>query len=68
MEPTRISVEDAKAKFDRGDRVAFLDTRSPESWEKSDVRLPGALRVPPDEVADHLADISRDREIVTYCT
>ena len=67
MEPTRISVAEAKAKFDRGGAV-FLDTRSAESWQQADQQIPGSIRVPPDAVAEHLAEIPRGRAIVTYCT
>ena len=67
MEPTRISVADAKAKLDRGEAV-FLDTRSAESWQKADAEIPGSIRVPPDAVAEHLDEIPRGRTVVTYCT
>jgi rhodanese-related sulfurtransferase len=67
MEPIRISVADAKALFDRGDAV-FLDTRSAESWGEADAQIPGSVRVPPDAVAGHLADVPRGRTVVTYCT
>jgi rhodanese-related sulfurtransferase len=67
MEPIRISPLDAKDELDRG-QVIFLDTRSAGSWGESDLKLPGAIRVPPDEVAEHLSEIPRDRGLITYCT
>ena len=67
MELTSISVEEAKREFDAG-QIVFVDTRSPEAWGKSNAIIPGAIRVPADEVHMYLADIPRDRPIVTYCT
>jgi rhodanese-related sulfurtransferase len=67
-EVTRISVDEVNRRMDSGEQIYPLDTRSPDAWSKADTRLPGAIRVPPDEVEKHLADIPRDRTIVTYCT
>ena len=67
MEPTRISVAEAKAMLDRGEAVV-LDTRSAESWGKAEAQIPGSIRVPPDAVAEHIDEIPRARTVVTYCT
>jgi rhodanese-related sulfurtransferase len=48
--------------------VTVIDARSPESWKNSDVEIPGSVRVPPDEVQQHLSEIPRDRRAVSYCT
>ena len=68
MEPERVTPEEVMGRLNRGERVFFVDTRQPEAWEGSDVKLPGAIRDPPDDVEAHLADVPRDRTIVTYCT
>jgi rhodanese-related sulfurtransferase len=54
--------------MDRGDRMIFIDARNPKAWEGSKLKLPGAVRVPVDEVERHLRDIPDDRPIITYCT
>lgn len=64
----RVTVEDVMARLDRGDRVFFVDSRNPQAWGDADVKLPGAVRVPAEEVEKHFADLPRDRPIVTYCT
>jgi rhodanese-related sulfurtransferase len=64
----RITVEELKRRMDAHESLTILDTRSPEAWKKSDVQIPASLRVPPDEVAKHLAEIARDRLAVAYCT
>ena len=68
MELTRITVDEAKQRMDRGEPLVFIDTRNPEAWAKASVKLPGAIRVPADEVEKHLNEISLGRAIVTYCT
>jgi len=64
----KITVEDVRARLDRGEDIFFVDTRNPKAWGEAETRLPGAIRVPADQVEQHLADIPRDRTIVTYCT
>ena|SRR5258708_39923145 len=64
----RITAEEAKARVDRGEPIAFVDTRNPKAWAESDVRLPGAVRVPLDEVARYASRVPKDRSVVTYCT
>jgi rhodanese-related sulfurtransferase len=68
MEPTRVTVDEVKERMDRGEPIVFLDARNPNAWAGSDVKLPGAIRVPADEVQEHIGDIPRDRTIITYCT
>lgn len=68
MQASKISAHEVKAKVDRGDPLVFIDARSPESWETSKVKLPGAIRVPADQVEHHLRDIPANRLIISYCT
>ena len=65
---SRISVDDLRDRLNRGEDIFFVDTRNPKAWGEAETRLPGAIRVPADQVEPHLADIPRDRTIVTYCT
>jgi rhodanese-related sulfurtransferase len=68
MEATRVTADEVKERMDRGEQFAFVDTRNPQAWGEADKKLPGALRVPADEVERHLKDIPRDRVVITYCT
>jgi rhodanese-related sulfurtransferase len=68
MEATRVTVDEVKERMDRGEAFTFVDTRNPTAWGESDKKLPGAIRVPADEVNQHLDEISRDRTVITYCT
>jgi rhodanese-related sulfurtransferase len=68
MEATKISAHEVKAKMDHGDPMVFVDARQPKAWNTSNAKLPGAIRVPVDEVEGHLHDIPRGRPVISYCT
>ena len=68
MEATRVTVDEVKERMDRGEQFAFVDTRNPQAWAEAETKLPGAIRVPADEVEEHLGGIPRDRAVITYCT
>ena len=68
MEATRVTVEEIGERLNRGEQFAFDDTRNPQAWGESDQKLSGAIRIPADEVAQHLDEIPHDRTVITYCT
>ena len=68
MEATRVTVDEVGERMGRGEQFTFVDTRNPVAWGESDVKLPGAVRVPADELEQHLDEIPRDRAVITYCT
>ena len=68
VEVSRVTVDEVMERRKRGEPILFIDSRSESSWQKSNVTIPGAVRVPPDEAASHLKAVSRGRSIVTFCT
>jgi rhodanese-related sulfurtransferase len=68
MEATRVTVDEVSQRMDRGELFTFVDTRNLKAWAEADTRLPAAIRIPADEVQKHIADIPRDRVVITYCT
>jgi rhodanese-related sulfurtransferase len=66
--PSRLTVAEVNELIDRGQPIAFIDSRNPIAWGSSKVRLPGALRIPIDEVERHLPALPRDRRLIVYCT
>jgi rhodanese-related sulfurtransferase len=62
----RITKEELKQRLDAGDAAApvLVDARLKYPYEHSTVRLPGAVRMPPDAL--DVARLPRDREIVVY--
>jgi len=68
MEVTRVTVDEIGERLSRGEQFAFIDTRNPQAWGESDQKLPGAIRMPADEVDQHLDEIPHNRTVITYCT
>jgi len=68
MEATRVTVDEVKARLDRGEKFTFVDTRNPKAWAEADTKLPNAIRVSAEEVEQHLDQIPHDRTVITYCT
>jgi rhodanese-related sulfurtransferase len=68
MEIIRVTVEEVRARMDRREPLVMIDARSAEAWSKAEYQVPGSIRVPPDDVAGHLADVPKGRAIITYCT
>ena len=68
MEATRITTDEVRERMDRGEEFAFVDTRNPKAWAESDKKLPNAIRVPAEELGQHLDEIPKDRAVLTYCT
>lgn len=68
METTRVTVDEVKQRMDRGEEFTFVDTRNPKAWGEASTKLPAAIRVPAEEVEQHLNEIPKDRTVITYCT
>ena len=68
MEATRVTVDEVKQRMDRGEEFTFVDTRNPKAWAEAETKLPGAMRIPAEEVEQHLDEIPRGRSVITYCT
>ena len=68
MEATRITVDEVKERLDRGEQFTFIDTRNPIAWAESDKKLPNAIRIPANELEQHLDEIPKDRAVIVYCT
>lgn len=68
MQATRITVDEVGERMNRGEPFAFVDTRNPTAWAESDQKLPAAIRVPAEEVEQHLDEIPHDRAVIAYCT
>lgn len=64
----RITREDLKAKIEKGEGVIVLDVRASGSYAGSNVKIKGALRIAPDEIETRYKELSRDKEIIAYCT
>lgn len=61
---TAVTTKELLRRLRRGDSV-ILDVRPGPEYAGG--HLPGAVHIPLDELADRLAELPRDREIVAYC-
>ena len=68
IEIARVTAHEVEARIDRDEPILFVDARDEKAWAASSLKLPGAVRVEADRVADHLHEIPRGRGIVPYCT
>jgi rhodanese-related sulfurtransferase len=60
----RITVEQVKARLDKGDKILFVDTRA----DIPDVMIRGAVQVPEDKLDTWARTVSKNALIVIYCT
>lgn len=61
---TAVGTDELLRRLDTGD-VVVLDVRPAPEYVGG--HLPGALHIPLEELADRLAELPRDKEIVAYC-
>jgi rhodanese-related sulfurtransferase len=61
----QITVEELKAKRDRGEALELLDVREPHEYPLAD--LPDAIKVPLQSLPKSLDRIPKDRDLVVYC-
>ena len=64
----RIEVPELYKLMGSGLAPLVVDVRSPTAVTLDPRRIPGALHIPLQGVAEHLKDLPRDREIISYCT
>ncbi len=65
---TRISAEELKRQLDAHEDVAIIDLRHPLDFLPQPYTIPGALRIPVEELERRHNEIPRDRDVVLYCT
>jgi membrane protein DedA with SNARE-associated domain len=63
----RITPEALHEKIEAGDDVTIVDLRHAVEFEADPERLPGALRMTPEEI-EAGADLPKERDVIFYCT
>jgi adenylyltransferase/sulfurtransferase len=64
----RISVDELRKRMESGEDFVLIDTRNPQEWAKSEVKIPEAIRLPLDKLDEVLPSIPKEKSIVAYCT
>lgn len=60
-----ITVEELKARRDRGDAPLVIDVREP--WEIALARLPDTVAIPMNEIPTRIAELDAARETIVMC-
>ncbi|HEY8506348.1 MAG TPA: molybdopterin-synthase adenylyltransferase MoeB [Gemmataceae bacterium] len=60
-----ITVEELKARLDRGEEVFILDVRKHEEYQIC--RIPGSTLLPLQELPQRFAELDREAEMVVHC-
>ena len=63
----RIGVDDAYSKYERGE-VTIIDQLTTSQDRAASQQVAGAIRIPAAELPDRLAELPRDRGVISYCT
>jgi NhaP-type Na+/H+ or K+/H+ antiporter len=65
----RISVDELRRLWQANEPVTILDVRTDRSYEEDDLQAKGALRMPPDHVAERARELGLKQEawLVAYC-
>lgn len=65
----KMTVETLKAKIDKKERIVVIDSRTGGSWDHSNQKIKGAIRIAYQNVAkEAAAKIPMGSEVVVYCT
>ncbi|HKD85694.1 MAG TPA: VTT domain-containing protein [Terriglobales bacterium] len=64
----RITPDELKHQLEAGERLVIIDLRHPLDVLTDPRTLPGALQISPDDLPSRRADITRDGEIILFCT
>lgn len=65
---SHIDVKNLNDRINRGERLTIMDLRHPLEVLASPYVIPGAIHIDPAHVERKSAEISRDEDIVLYCT
>ena len=64
----RTSIQELKAKMDRGEPIVIVDVRTGEDYASSRFMIAGAIRIPVDRLNDRYQELPSNAEIITYCS
>ena len=64
----RITVQELKAKMDKGEGVVVVDVRTGNDYERSKIKIKGAVRISIVKIEERYGELPMDKEIILYCT
>lgn len=63
--PSEIKIDDLKQKYDKGEKLFYLDVREPKELEELGT-LKGFVNIPLSQVEARMGEIPKDRPVVVY--
>jgi rhodanese-related sulfurtransferase len=54
--------------MEAGEDFVLVDTRNPQAWSQSDVKLPEAIHLSLENLDENLSKIPKATPVVAYCT
>ena len=64
----RITPDELKRRLDQGEALTIVDVRTPLDVAAVPYAIPGSRWIAAEAIAEHAADLPRDRELVLYCS
>lgn len=64
----RIAPDELHEKMKSGEAITVVDLRSPLAFEADLFSIPGSVRIEPHEFQVRMAEFSREKELILYCT
>jgi membrane protein DedA with SNARE-associated domain/rhodanese-related sulfurtransferase len=64
----QLHPRDVNARLLQGESLYVVDLRRRLDFEALPYKVPGAVRVPMEEIEQHYATLPRDRDIILYCS
>jgi rhodanese-related sulfurtransferase len=68
MDVPRIEPAQIADALRQGERVVYVDSRSPNAWEAATEQIPGSHRIIADEARDRAHELPPAAVTVVYCT
>ena len=67
--PKPITIEELRARLDRGEPIQIIDARSDRTWHEDDRMARGAIRLPPNDAVRTARELglARRGSLVVYC-
>ncbi len=67
-EVENIAKKELRERLQRGEGVVIVDARGTHPFEASNIRPKGAVRIAPGAANGEIAQLPKDKQIVTVCT
>lgn len=63
---TKVSTGELKAMLDSSE-ITILDVRDVPDWNRSNTKIPNAIRESPDDINSWVNKYDKDQKIILYC-